>query len=335
MNWQRLCAPLALMLGACASQPTPPAPIVDRSAQIVVPSAPRVNTPAVPVASVDPRPATYIVKKGDTLYRVALDHGLAYRDLAAWNNLGDVNGIKVDQTLRLTPPDGAVEIRPLKTDEVQKTDTKSELKQETKNYPKAVKVPYGAQSASAVAALAEGPIVVSKSQSDSAKLPSVTASGGSVAKTASEVRAASAVKIAEKPSNNASSAPMNSDEKPGDWAWPTAGKTVKAFSEENRGIDISGKIGQSVIASANGKVVYAGSGLRGYGKMIILKHNQEFLTAYANNSKLFVKEGGEVRKGEKIAEMGNSDSDQVKLHFEMRRFGKPVDPAKYIQAEKK
>jgi lipoprotein NlpD len=336
VNWQRLCAPLALMLGACASQPTPPAPIVDRSAQAVVPPAPRSTPlPATPVASNDPRPATYMVKKGDTLYRVALDHGLAYRDLAAWNNLSDVNGIKVDQTLRLTPPDAAVEVRPLKTDDVQKTDTKLEVKSENKNYPKVVKVPYGAQSASAVAALSEGPIVVSKSQSDNTKLPSVVASGGSVARTASEVRVASAAKQADKPSVNASSAANISDEKLGDWAWPTVGKTVKGFSEENRGIDISGKIGQSVIASANGKVVYAGAGLRGYGKMIILKHNQEFLTAYANNSKLLVKEGGEVRKGDKIAEMGNSDSDQVKLHFEMRRFGKPVDPAKYIQAEKK
>ncbi|AZN38085.1 LysM peptidoglycan-binding domain-containing protein [Iodobacter ciconiae] len=323
------------MLGACASQPTPPAPIVDRSVQVVTPpvSVTRVNP--VPASGADPRPATYIVKKGDTLYRVALDHGLAYRDLAAWNNLSDVNGIKVDQTLRLTPPDGVVEIRPLKTDELQKTDTKSEVKQEIKNYPKVVKVPYGAQSASAVAALSEGPVVVPRSQSDNVKPPSVTASSGSFARVASDVRAVSVAKTTDKPSINASSVQNNSDEKPGDWVWPTVGKTVKAFSEENRGVDISGKIGQSVIASANGKVVYAGAGLRGYGKMIILKHNQEFLTAYANNSKLIVKEGGEVRKGEKIAEMGNSDSDQVKLHFEMRRFGKPVDPAKYIQAEKK
>ncbi|MFC7420247.1 peptidoglycan DD-metalloendopeptidase family protein [Iodobacter arcticus] len=335
MNWQCLCAPLALMLGACASQPSPPAPIVDRNSQQAVTPAPRVNAPLVPAMNADPRPAAYIVKKGDTLYRIALDHGLAYRDLAAWNNVSDVNGIKIDQSLRLTAPDGGVEIRPLKTDDVQKTDIKTELKAENKNYPKVVKVPYGAQSASAVAALSEGPVVAPKLQSDNTKLPSVAASAGSVALGAVEVRGASAVKTAEKPSVNASSAPNNADEKLGDWVWPTAGKAVKGFSEENRGIDISGKIGQSVIASAKGKVVYAGAGLRGYGKMIILKHNQEFLTAYANNSKLLVKEGDEVRKGDKIAEMGNSDSDQVKLHFEMRRFGKPVDPAKYIQAEKK
>jgi lipoprotein NlpD len=265
-----------------------------------------------------------VVKKGDTLYRVALDHGLAYRDLAVWNNLTDANGIKIDQTLRLTAPEGGVEIRPLKSDEAPKTEVKSE----TKNYPKAVKATYGGQSASAVAALSEGPVVALKLQTEPARLPSVAALS------AAEVRIASAVKIVEKPSMNASSTQVIKEEKSSDWAWPTIGRTVKGFSDENRGIDISGKMGQSVVASAKGKVVYAGSGLRGYGKMIILKHNQEFLTAYANNSKLLVKEGDEVKRGDKIAEMGNSDSEQVKLHFEMRRFGKPVDPAKYIQAEK-
>jgi lipoprotein NlpD len=334
VNWQPyLIAPLALLLGACASQPRPSAPIVDRSSQpVVAPVVARTSPVVTPLVNADPRPGSYVVKKGDTLYRIALDHGLAYRDLAAWNNLGDINGIKIDQTLRLTAPEGGVEIRPLKTDDVVKTETKIEVKPDSKNYPKVVKVPYGAQSASAVAAMSEGPVVAPKLQSDTSKLPPV------VARSASETRVASAVKTSEKASTNASSAQVvggnSADEKQADWAWPTVGKTVRGFSEENRGIDISGKIGQSVVASAKGKVVYAGAGLRGYGKMIILKHNQEFLTAYANNSKLLVKEGDEVRKGEKIAEMGNSDSEQVKLHFEMRRFGKPVDPAKYIQAEK-
>ena len=328
MNWQRLIAPLALFLGACASQPTPPAPIVDRSGQQAVAPA-RAAAPAVitNAVSADPRPGTYVVKKGDTLYRVALDHGLAYRDLAAWNNLNDVNGIQIDQTLRLTPPEGSVEVRPLKMDEPVKADSKAD-KSDNKNYPKVVKLPYGSQSASAVAALSDGPVVASKLQTDPAKLPSVAA------KPAAEVKAASAVKTVTKPNGNEPSAQNSGEEKAGEWAWPTAGRAVMGFSDENRGIDISGKMGQSVVASAKGKVVYAGAGLRGYGKMIILKHNQEFLTAYANNSKLVVKEGDEVKKGEKIAEMGNSDSDQVKLHFEMRRFGKPVDPAKYIQAEK-
>ena len=102
---------------------------------------------------------------------------------------------------------------------------------------------------------------------------------------------------------------------------------------KNKGLDISGKAGDAVIASADGRVVYAGAGLRGYGNLIILKHNNTFLTAYAHNQTLLVKEDQSVKKGQKIAEMGNSDADRVKLHFEIRRQGKPVDPAKYLPAK--
>ncbi|MDQ5960632.1 MAG: lipoprotein NlpD, partial [Pseudomonadota bacterium] len=97
-----------------------------------------------------------------------------------------------------------------------------------------------------------------------------------------------------------------------------------------KGIDIGGKAGDPVIAAGDGKVVYSGTGLRGYGMLIIVKHNATFLSAYAHNQKLLVKEGQTVSKGQKIAEMGNSDADQVKLHFEVRRQGKPVDPLKYL-----
>jgi lipoprotein NlpD len=95
-------------------------------------------------------------------------------------------------------------------------------------------------------------------------------------------------------------------------------------------VDISGKLGQAVVASAAGKVVYSGSGLRGYGKLVIIKHNSTYLSAYAHNDQVLVKEGQTVTKGQKIAEMGSTDSDQVKLHFEIRKFGKPVDPAKFL-----
>ena len=113
---------------------------------------------------------------------------------------------------------------------------------------------------------------------------------------------------------------------------PTQGKLIAGFSEpaKRKGIDISGKLGQPVVASAAGKVVYSGSGLRGYGKLIIIKHNKTYLSAYAHNDKLLVKEGQTVTRGQKIAEMGNTDADQVKLHFEVRYHGKPVDPAKYL-----
>lgn len=117
------------------------------------------------------------------------------------------------------------------------------------------------------------------------------------------------------------------------WIWPTqAGNGVLAgFDEQkNKGIDIAGKAGDPVLASADGRVVYAGAGLRGYGNLIILKHNNTYLTAYAHNQSLLVKEDQNVRKGQKIAEMGATDTDRVKLHFEIRRQGKPVDPARYL-----
>jgi lipoprotein NlpD len=117
------------------------------------------------------------------------------------------------------------------------------------------------------------------------------------------------------------------------WAWPVTGSILAGFDEvKNKGLDLGGAAGDAVLAAADGRVVYAGSGLRGYGNLIILKHNNTYLTAYAHNQALLVKEDQSVRKGQKIAEMGNSDSDRVKLHFEVRRQGKPVDPVKYLPA---
>jgi lipoprotein NlpD len=121
------------------------------------------------------------------------------------------------------------------------------------------------------------------------------------------------------------------------WAWPAPGNTsvLATFDEvKNKGMDIAGKAGDPVLASADGRVVYAGAGLRGYGNLLILKHNNTYLTAYAHNQTLLVKEDQTVRKGQKIAEMGASDTDRVKLHFEIRRQGKPVDPAKFLQASR-
>jgi lipoprotein NlpD len=117
------------------------------------------------------------------------------------------------------------------------------------------------------------------------------------------------------------------------WNWPTAsaGSVLAGFDEQrNKGLDIGGKAGDPVLAAADGRVVYAGAGLRGYGNLIILKHNNTYLSAYAHNQALLVKEDQTVRKGQKIAEMGASDADRVKLHFEIRRQGKPVDPARYL-----
>ena len=115
------------------------------------------------------------------------------------------------------------------------------------------------------------------------------------------------------------------------WIWPVSGPVLAGFDEvKNKGLDIGGKAGDPVLAAAEGRVVYVGAGLRGYGNLIILKHNNTYLTAYAHNQSLLVKEDQTVRKGQKIAEMGSSDADRVKLHFEVRRQGKPVDPQKYL-----
>jgi lipoprotein NlpD len=115
------------------------------------------------------------------------------------------------------------------------------------------------------------------------------------------------------------------------WIWPASGSLIAGFDDaKNKGYDISGKAGDPVLAAADGRVVYAGAGLRGYGNLIILKHNNTYLTAYAHNQTLLVKEDQSVQKGQKIAEMGNSDADRVKLHFEIRRQGKPVDPSRYL-----
>lgn len=113
--------------------------------------------------------------------------------------------------------------------------------------------------------------------------------------------------------------------------WPSSGALLAGFDEaRNKGYDIGGKAGDPVLAAADGRVVYAGAGLRGYGNLIILKHNNTFLTAYAHNQTLLVKEDQAVRRGQKIAEMGSTDADRVKLHFEIRRQGKPVDPVRYL-----
>lgn len=130
----------------------------------------------------------------------------------------------------------------------------------------------------------------------------------------------------------ATPAAVGGDDDPS-WMWPANGTVLAGFDEaKNKGLDIGGAAGDAVLAAADGRVVYAGAGLRGYGNLIILKHNNVYLTAYAHNKTLLVKEDVTVKKGQKIAEMGDSDADRVKLHFEVRKQGKPVDPAKYMPA---
>ena len=142
-------------------------------------------------------------------------------------------------------------------------------------------------------------------------------------------KAAAVKPVDEMPStSSATSAAMADGVK---FSWPANGKVIAGFNDSsNKGINIAGKMGEPVDAAADGKVVYAGSGLRGYGNLVIVKHDGNYLTAYAHNSKILVKEGDSVKRGQRIADMGDSDADSVMLHFEVRRQGKPVDPLKFM-----
>ncbi|WP_223879102.1 peptidoglycan DD-metalloendopeptidase family protein [Chitinimonas arctica] len=296
----------------------------------------------------DARGKTYTVKAGDTLYSIALENGLDYKEVASWNQLADVNLIKIEQVLRLTDPneaatpDGARErdtpdgvvIKPLKPEGTGSLPTPlpaplppppkvdAPVAIASVAYPKALKLSYGADAAT-VARQAEGPL-----QSPAAVKP---ADIKPLDKPKPEADSKHEAKVDPKPADNKVLNPATGEEEI-NWAWPTVGKLVSGFSDASKGLDIGGKQGQPVVAAGSGKIVYAGSGLRGYGKLVIIKHNKTYLSAYAHNSQLLVKEGDNVKKGDKIAEMGNTDAEQVKLHFEIRRFGKPVDPSKYLTA---
>ena len=283
----------------------------------------------------------YTVKKGDTLYAIALDHGLDYKDLAAWNNLDNVNVIRVGQTLRLSAPGqpageasaSGVTTMPLKSVPPVGTEESrgAPVPATSAGVPLARIAPGGRNTET----LKVSPRVFKEPYTEQAwreaqrALPAPTAA---VPETVAVAPPPSPPAPRVEPPRDASAAtPVDEDAKLG-WMWPATGKLVTGFSDTAnlKGIDIAGKEGQPVVASAAGKVVYAGTGLRGYGKLVIIKHNASYLSAYAHNREILVKEGQQVPKGQKIAEMGSTDSDSVKLHFEIRRQGKPVDPLKYL-----
>jgi len=291
------------------------------------------------VSPPDGRAQSYTVKRGDTLQKIALDHGLDSRELAAWNNLENINVIRLGQVLRLTAPPtesaaaaSAVQTAPLKTVPALTTGDASvaavgssgtRASTETyKSQPKAFKEPYSEQ---ALRDAQRGAATTASPPLPPEPIPPVIVARADP-KPATEPPSAVA-RVDPKPAP----VPADGDEKV-DWVWPAKGKILTGFSEAAslKGIDIAGTAGQAVAASAGGKVVYAGTGLRGYGKLIIIKHNGTYLSAYAHNKEILVKEGQQVNRGQRIAEMGNTDTDQVKLHFEIRRQGKPVDPLRYL-----
>jgi lipoprotein NlpD len=287
-----LCATAAVLAGCTAHRA---APVVDRAPGAKsAPARPASAAKPVPRPA-DVRPDTHVVRKGDTLYSVALDHGLDYRELAQWNGIADAGVIREGQQLRLRPPPSAATVAPLRTAPGVQARPLGESAPagDLKTQPMAVRAPYSDQAYAQLAGIRPAPPAGSDARPPAG--------------------------------------PGNGDEGL-DWAWPASGKIVSTYSDSGnlKGIGIAGKLGQPVLASAPGRVIFSGTGIRGFGKLIVIKHNNTFLSVYAHNSELLVKEGQAVTRGQRIAEMGSTDTDRVKLHFEIRRFGKPVDPVKLL-----
>lgn len=245
---------------------------------------------------------THVVTWGDTLYSIAWRYGLDYRGLAQHNRISPPYTIYPGQRIRLATaplPDKKMTDRPAVARPSVSTPP-----------PMATRPRQGTSPATTPAATP--PVSVARPPST----PPQTSSR-------SENRTPASSSTPPQPM--AAGTPQ--------WQWPSQGKLIAGFQGQtglNKGIDIAGNLGQPVLAAASGQVVYAGTGLRGYGKLLIIKHNDTFLSAYAHNNKLLVNEGDWVKAGQRIADMGSSGTDRVKLHFEIRRGGSPVDPMKYL-----
>ena len=304
----------AIVLGGCAAQK--PAPVDDRRTSAARP-APK---PAPQVAEVVPAgPPLHVVKRGETLYSIALEHGLDYRDVARWNGLDDPAKLRVGQELRLASPEsiaaaqaptsaqvggarvqGPIEARPLGSAPGPGGPAAGPIPEGVRTAPQALRLPYSEQN---LAALSRG-------------------------ETRTEAKPE-----APKPTAAPVAAAPERDPEAIEFSWPAKGKVLAGFSEpNNKGLDIGGKPGDPVLAAAPGRVMYTGTGIRGYGKLIVIKHDNNFNSVYAHNREILVKEGQNVTRGQRIAELGDSDADAPKLHFEIRKSGKPVDPMRYLPA---
>lgn len=262
-----------LILGAC-STPLQKAPVVDRSGGRTSESA--------------SAEGIYIVKSGDTLYAIALEHGMDWRELARLNNIEDPTKLAVGQKLKVDSNSGPTAVTSSSTS---KPVADSAVVEVTPIQP---------------------PGTVKAAPSKPVPLPATPGDSAAVAKDSAQ-------------------APSTAGTAATDFIWPHNGAVIQAYKAgTNKGVDFLAKVGDPVVAAGSGKVVYSGNALRGYGNLIIIKHENKLLTAYAHNKTLLVKEGEMVKKGQKIAEAGQSDTDKPKVHFEVRKNGNPVDPLEYL-----
>jgi len=316
---------LILSLGSCVSKPDP-APVVDRSPG---------RSAEMPVGNLSGyiKRDVYIVQRGDTLYGIAQKNGLNVNQLAGINNIMAPYALRIGQEIYLQ--------------EIVEQQQFAAQQESFSSQPKLFSI-----SQSGEVITTNGQLDFQSDGSDNGTSSSlITGPKGtllsySAARDQQDNRPDAAQVEAQAKKNSESYQVANVDQaavnKPGQsidtqknnsgisWGWPANGQIISRFSEKSKGVGISGQLKQAVLASASGKVVYSGNGLRGYGNLIIIKHNDNYLSAYGHNSKNFVLEGDSVAKGQKIAEMGNNDGGVVKLHFEIREKGKPVDPLGYL-----
>lgn len=259
----------------------------------------------------------YTVRKGDTMFLIAYIAGKDVKEVAALNNMSEPYQLRVGQTLKLSKASP----KPQQTAQaqVEPAPASKPIEPEVTYTQAANGTAYGSDGT------VTGPVKAGTASTPPAPRPVVTASVGtapSVSATTGGIRASS--------SNVYSPAPAVSSLK---WQWPTDGRVIAGFSSSeggNKGLDIAGSKGQAVKAAAAGRVVYAGNALQGYGNLIIIKHNDDFLSAYAHNDKIKVDEQDNVKAGETIATLGSTGTNSNKLHFEIRYQGKSVDPARYL-----
>lgn len=296
----RRLAVSALLLSALAGCGVAPrAVVVDRN------PAPRTQPPPQAVG------AQHVVRSGDTLYGIAFRHGLDYRQVAAWNRIAAPYTIYPGQRIRLAPAAGTV---------VAASPPRSAPASGPASSPSTPVATAPASQPVTVTAPPAAPVVAPRSAPASAQ-PAATASTPSTGA----------------PSANppTSAAPATAPSGPLRWQWPTAGQIVSRYvsgDPTRQGVSIVGNPGQAVNAAADGVVVYSGSGLIGYGELVIVKHSDEFLSAYGHNRRRLVAEGEQVKAGQQIAEMGRSGAARDMLHFEIRRNGRPVDPMGFLPA---